>query len=64
MILTKPSIDPVLLSFGIVDIRWYSLAYIISFIIGSIFIKYLNKKYLNSLTNKQIDSFFIWSTCA
>ena len=61
MILTKPSIDPVLLSFGIVDIRWYSLAYIISFIIGSIFIKYLNKKYLNSLTNKQIDSFFIWS---
>ena len=28
MILTKPSIDPIILSLGFVDIRWYSLAYI------------------------------------
>ena len=61
MILIKPSIDPVILSLGIFDIRWYSLAYIASFIIGSIIIKYLNKKLLNILSNKQIDSFFIWS---
>jgi phosphatidylglycerol:prolipoprotein diacylglycerol transferase len=61
MILIKPSIDPVILSMGIFDIRWYSLAYIAGFIIGSIIIKYLNKKLLNILSNKQIDSFFIWS---
>ena len=61
MILIKPSIDPVILSLGIFDIRWYSLAYIAGFIIGSIIIKYLNKKLLNTLSNKQIDSFFIWS---
>ena len=61
MILIKPSIDPVILSIGIFDIRWYSLAYIAGFIIGSIIIKYLNKKLLNILSNKQIDSFFIWS---
>ena len=61
MILIKPSIDPVILSLGIFDIRWYSLAYITGFIIGSIIIKYLNKKLLNILSNKQIDSFFIWS---
>lgn len=61
MILIKPSIDPVILSLGIFDIRWYSLAYIAGFIIGSIIIKYLNKKLLNILSNKQIDSFFIWS---
>ena len=61
MILIKPSIDPVILSLGIFDIRWYSLAYIAGFIIGSILIKYLNKKLLNILSNKQIDSFFIWS---
>jgi len=61
MILIKPSIDPVILSLSIFDIRWYSLAYIASFIIGSIIIKYLNKKLLNILSNKQIDSFFIWS---
>ena len=61
MILIKPSIDPVILSLGIFDIRWYSLAYIAGFIIGLIIIKYLNKKLLNILSNKQIDSFFIWS---
>ncbi len=61
MILIKPSIDPVILSLGVFDIRWYSLAYIAGFIIGSIIIKYLNKKLLNILSNKQIDSFFIWS---
>ena len=61
MILIKPSIDPVILSLGIFDIRWYSLAYIAGFIIGSIIIKYLNKKLLNILSNKQIDNFFIWS---
>ena len=61
MILIKPSIDPVILSLSIIDIRLYSLAYIAGFIIGSIIIKYLNKKLLNILSNKQIDSFFIWS---
>jgi len=61
MILIKPSIDPIILSLGIFDIRWYSLAYIASFIIGSIIIKYLNKKFLNVLSNKQIEVFFIWS---
>ena len=61
MILTKPSIDPVILSLGFVDIRWYSLAYIFGFIIGSAIIKYINNRSLNTITNKQIDSFFIWS---
>ena len=61
MILIKPSIDPVIFSLSIFDIRWYSLAYIAGFIIGSIIIKYLNKKLLNILSNKQIDSFFIRS---
>ncbi len=61
MILTKPAIDPVILSLGFVDIRWYSLAYIIGFIAGSTLIKFINKKSINAITNKQIDSFFIWS---
>ena len=61
MILIKPSIDPVILSLGIFDIRWYSLAYIAGFIIGSIIIKFLNKKLLNIISDKQIDNFFIWS---
>ena len=61
MIFIQPSINPVILSLGYVDIRWYSLAYIISFILGSILIKKLNKKSYYLLSEKQIDSFFIWS---
>ena len=61
MIFIQPSISPILLSIGFIDIRWYSLAYIFTFILGSIIIKYLNKRSYNYLSNKQIDSFFIWA---
>ena len=50
MIFIQPSISPIALSFGFVDIRWYSLAYIFTFIIGSIIIKKLNKRSYNYLS--------------
>jgi len=46
---------------GYVDIRWYSLAYIFAFIFGSILMKKLNKKSYYLISDKLIDSFFIWS---
>ena len=61
MIFIQPSISPIILSFGYVDIRWYSLAYIFAFILGAFLIKKLNKKSYNIISNKQIDSFFIWA---
>ncbi len=61
MILIQPSIDPVIISLGFVDIRWYSMAYILAFIFGSILIKQLNRKSNNLLANSQIDNFFIWA---
>ena len=61
MIFIQPSISPIALSFGVVDIRWYSLAYIFTFIIGSFIIKKLNKIIYNYLSEKQIDNFFIWA---
>ena len=61
MIFIQPSINPVALSFGYIDIRWYSLAYIFAFIFGSIFIKKFNKNSYSLLSNKQIDNFFIWA---
>ena len=61
MIFIQPSISPIALSFSFIDIRWYSLAYIFTFIIGSIIIKKLNKRSYNYLSEKQIDSFFIWA---
>ena len=61
MIFIQPSIDPILISLGFLDIRWYSLSYIFTFIFGSIVIKKLNKKSLNDLSDIQIDKFFVWA---
>ena len=61
MIIIQPSIDPTLISFGFLDIRWYSLSYIFTFIFGSILIKKFNKQSLNLISNDQIDKFFIWA---
>ena len=61
MIFIQPSIDPILISLGFLDIRWYSLSYIFTFIFGSILIKQLNKKSLNNLSDIQIDKFFVWA---
>ena len=57
----QPSIDPVILSIGFIEIRWYSLAYILGFLLGIYIIKRLNKIYGNQYSNKEIDSFLIWS---
>ena len=61
MIFIQPSINPIFLSLGFVDIRWYSLAYIFAFILGSIFIKKINKISYKLLSDIQIDKFFIWA---
>ena len=61
MILIHPSIDPVIFSFSFIEIRWYGMAYIVTFITGSFLIKFLNGKITSKLTNKLIDDFFIWS---
>ena len=42
MIFIQPAIDPVIFSFSFIEIRWYSLAYVFSFLIGAHLIKILN----------------------
>ena len=61
MILIQPSIDPVIVSFGFLEIRWYGLAYVIAFLIGIHLIKLFNKKSPLKISNKLIDDFFIWA---
>jgi Prolipoprotein diacylglyceryltransferase len=61
MIIIQPSIDPIILSFGFIDIRWYSLAYIVAFVLGSVLIKQFNKKSYKLISNSEIDKFFIWA---
>ena len=57
----QPSIDPVILSLGFIDIRWYSLAYIFGLIIGLAVIKILNRKKGNVFTDHNLDNFLIWA---
>ena len=61
MIFIQPSINPIILSLGYVDIRWYSLAYIFAFIFGSILIKKINNNSYYLIPEKKIDNFFIWA---
>jgi len=61
MIFIQPSINPVVMSLGFIDIRWYSLAYIFAFILGSFIIKKLNSVSYRLISNDKIDKFFIWA---
>ena len=61
MIFIQPSIDPVVMSLGFIDIRWYSLAYIFAFILGSVIIKKLNSVSYRLISDDKIDKFFIWA---
>ena len=53
--------DPVAFQIFSLEIRWYSLAYIAAFLIGSYLIKYFIKISISNITNRLIDDFFIWS---
>jgi phosphatidylglycerol:prolipoprotein diacylglycerol transferase len=61
MIFIQPSINPVVMSLGFIDIRWYSLAYIFAFILGSVIIKKLNSSSYRLISDDKIDKFFIWA---
>ena len=61
MVLIHPSIDPVIVSFNFLEIRWYGLAYVAAFIIGAYLIKFFNQRYPSTLNQKLIDDFFIWA---
>lgn len=60
MTFIHPLIDPVILSFGLIQIRWYSLAYIFGLVIGYFAIKKLNNLFSKPLKKKVIDDSFLW----
>jgi phosphatidylglycerol:prolipoprotein diacylglycerol transferase len=61
VIFIQPAIDPIIFSFGFIEIRWYSMAYIAAFLFGSYLIKSFNSSLRYSIDNKLIDDFFIWA---
>ncbi len=57
----QPSIDPVIFSYYFIEIRWYSLSYILGLLLGLIVIKKLNKNKGDLINFSKIDNFFIWA---
>lgn len=61
MALPFPDIDPVAISLGPIDIRWYALAYIAGFILGWKYAMHLAARIPNMRPNAQdIDDFLPW----
>ena len=59
--LIHPEINPVIVSFGQLSIRWYGLSYVIGLLIGYYLIKKINKSLINPIDNKIIEEFFSWT---
>lgn len=59
--ISYPNIDPVLLSLGPLDIRWYSLAYVLGIILGAWYILNLNKRFTKLDQLKPFDDMLLWA---
>ena len=56
------NLSPIVVNFGFLEVRWYSLAYIIGIFFGFYYAKYLIKKYWNkeNINIKNFDNFLIY----
>ena len=57
-----PSIDPVLISFGPLAIRWYGLAYVVGLLLGWRYVLALSRRPDAAMTPRQVDDFLVWAT--
>jgi len=56
-----PAIDPVLVEFGPIAIRWYALAYIAGLLLGWRYARWLLRESRHGITPTQVDDFLIWA---
>jgi len=56
------NLNPILVDLGIIQIRWYSLAYIFGVLIGYYFAKYLtkNSRLKNIITDNLLENYLIY----
>ena len=56
------NLDPIIINFGFLEIRWYSLAYIFGIFLGLYYAKYLIKKfwYKENINVQVLDNFLIY----
>lgn len=57
-----PSIDPVLVEFGPIAIRWYALAYVTGLLLGWSYLRRLAAKPPMTMTPIQTDDLLLWAT--
>ncbi len=57
-----PVIDPVIVEFGPLAIRWYSLAYIFGLVLGWRLMRHLSRRVEKSVTLIDTDDFLMWAT--
>ena len=60
-VLTYPDIDPVIIAWGPVAIRWYSLAYIMGLILGWAYMRVLARKPAPICQDRDVDDFVMWA---
>ncbi len=64
MAITFPNISPVAMAVGPLEIRWYSLAYLVGILLSWFLIKRYNKTQKSNLSNQMIDDFISWAIIA
>ncbi len=57
--LAFPNIDPVIVSFGPVAIRWYALAYVLGLVLGLRYIRLLAKGAIPGLEPRTAEDFLV-----
>ena len=60
MIINVPNFNPVAFSLSIIEVRWYSLAYIFGILYSYQFLKFSNKKY-NFISLKALDDWMLYA---
>jgi len=61
-VIAFPNIDPVIVQFGPLAIRWYALAFIAGLLIGWKYIQKLVAKPPHAMDAAQVDDFVVWAT--
>ena len=54
------NIDPIIISFGVLKISWYSLSYVAGILFGWHYTSFLSAKFNLLITKKQIEDFITW----
>ena len=62
--LTFPAFDPVAFEIGPLAVRWYALAYVVSLVLGWLYMRHLAAREPRFMSREAVDDFLLWATLA